>query len=72
MMAVKIDGVYNTLQAWAEDPLAGRAGAAAVIIGSTECIRGAPALSSYCRSKAAVLGIARCAATGTSHREKYR
>lgn len=61
-LAVNAHGVYNTLQAWTEDLVAGGTESAAVIIGSTEGIRGAPGLNSYCRSKAAVLGIARAAA----------
>ncbi|KAE8331412.1 3-oxoacyl-reductase FabG [Aspergillus sergii] len=62
-MAVNVDGVYNTLQAWAQNLVEGGSESAAVVIGSTEGIRGAPELNSYCRSKAAVLGIMRAAAT---------
>jgi NAD(P)-dependent dehydrogenase (short-subunit alcohol dehydrogenase family) len=55
-MAVSVDGVYNTLQAWTADLVAGQSESAAVIISSAEGIRGAAALSTYCRSKSAVLG----------------
>ncbi|KAJ5239866.1 hypothetical protein N7468_004485 [Penicillium chermesinum] len=58
MMAVNVDGVYNTLQ----DLVAGGSESSALIVGSTEGFKGAPALNTYCRSKAAVLGIARAAA----------
>ncbi|KAF9886965.1 hypothetical protein FE257_010706 [Aspergillus nanangensis] len=62
MMAVNVDGFYHTLQAWTADLVAGGAASAAVIIGSTESNRGGASLNSYCRSKAVVLGISRCAA----------
>ncbi|KAL6230133.1 hypothetical protein BDW75DRAFT_223403 [Aspergillus navahoensis] len=62
LRAVNVDGVYNTVQAWTQDLVAGGSNSAVVIIGSTEGFKGASALNTYCRSKAAVSGFARSAA----------
>lgn len=61
-LAVNVEGVHNTLIVWARDLVEGGTAASAVIIGSTEGLRGAAMLNTYCQSKTAVTQIAKCAA----------